>query len=207
MLFRQKIKLSQTCLNATTYIFFHKKGGLVMTASPGDELVWIVDEKNRPLGSATRREMREKRLIHRSTYILVADSAGRLLVQKRTTSKDVYPGLWEIAAGGVVNYGEEYLPSAIRELKEETGIRGVELQEHLDFFYEDSENRLWGRLFSCTYDGEIRPQPEEVAEARFVDKWEMAELLSSERFTPDSYFVIELIKKEKIKPFERLFLP
>jgi len=175
--------------------------------SPKDELIWIVDEKNRPLGGTTRAIMRAKRLIHRSTYIMVTDPKGRLLLQKRTLSKDVYPGLWEIAAGGVVAYGEGYLESALRELEEETGIKTPNLKKHLDFYYEDDVNRLWGRLFSCTHKGDIRPQEEEVEEAIFADKKTLARLMANEKFTPDSYFLMKIIKDEAITPFDRLFLP
>ncbi len=173
--------------------------------SPKDELVWIVDEKNRPLGGTTRAIMRARRLIHRSTYIMVTDPKGRLLLQKRTLSKDVYPGLWEMAAGGVVAYGEGYLESAMRELEEETGIKTPYLKRHLDFFYEDDVNRLWGRLFSCSHEGPVRPQEEEVQEAIFADKETLTRLIAQEEFTPDSYFLMELIKDRQITPFERLF--
>ncbi len=173
--------------------------------SQKDELVWIVNEKNRPLGGTTRAIMRAKRLIHRSTYIMVTDPKERLLLQKRTLTKDIYPGLWEIAAGGVVAYGEGYLESAMRELGEETGIKTPNFKRHLDFYYEDDVNRLWGRLFSCSYQGRVRPQEEEVQEAIFADKETLARLIAQKEFTPDSYFLMELIKERKITPFERLF--
>ncbi len=178
-----------------------------MTSSASQEMVWIVDEKNRPVGAVTRAQMRQKRLVHRSTYILVTDSKQRLLIQKRTLTKDVYPGLWEIAVGGVVAYGEDYRTSAFRELREETGISSVYLQEHLDFYYEDQDNRLWGRLFSCKWDGKIQPQPEEVQEVLFADRIQLLDMLEKEDFTPDSYFLIELIKEKGIKPLDCLFLP
>ncbi len=175
-----------------------------MNHNPQDELVWIVDKENRPIAWAKRGKMREKRLIHRSTYILIQDEKDRMLVQKRTDTKDVYPGLWEIAAGGVVAYGEDYMESALRELSEETGIKGVSLIEHLDFYFEDSHNRLWGRVFSCRYSSTIFPQKEEVQVSFFADKRQMSELLRNEKFTPDSYFLMDLIKKKGITPFDRL---
>ncbi len=175
-----------------------------MTCNSQDELVWIVDKENRPITSAKRSQMRQKRLIHRSTYILIHDETNRMLVQKRTDTKDVYPGLWEIAAGGVVAYGEEYMESALRELSEETGIKGIPLIEHFDFYFEDSDNRLWGRIFSCKYSGRIFPQKEEVQASFFADKRQMSELLRNEKFTPDSYFLMNLIKRRGIRPFDRL---
>eukprot|EP00958_Prasinococcus_capsulatus_P004382 scaffold406_cov391-Prasinococcus_capsulatus_cf.AAC.11 len=38
------------------------------------------------------------------------------------------------------------------------GISGVTLTHILDEFFEDHETRLWGRLFSCEYDGPITIQ-------------------------------------------------
>jgi isopentenyldiphosphate isomerase len=73
---------------------------------PADEIVTIVDAHNNVVGSAPRWEMRAKRLPHRSTYILVFNSQGELFVQKRTMTKDVFPGYYDPATGGVVLAGE-----------------------------------------------------------------------------------------------------
>ncbi|MBW2484328.1 MAG: NUDIX hydrolase, partial [Deltaproteobacteria bacterium] len=73
--------------------------------NPEDEIVLIVNMKNKVTGSAPRHEMRAKGLPHRAAYILVFNSTGELFVQKRTMSKDIYPGHYDIAAGGVVLAG------------------------------------------------------------------------------------------------------
>src|SRR5688572_7729079 len=118
---------------------------------PADEIVVIVDERNNVVGATSRREMRAKRLPHRSTYILVFNGGGELYVQKRTMTKDVFPGYYDVAAGGVVLAGEAYEQGAERELEEEMGIRGVPLSRLFDFYFEDATTRLWGCAFSCTY--------------------------------------------------------
>ena len=61
--------------------------------SAANEIVAIVDAQNNVVGAAPRWEMRANRLIHRSTYILVFNPEGALYVQKRTMTKDVFPGL------------------------------------------------------------------------------------------------------------------
>jgi hypothetical protein len=48
------------------------------------------------------------------------------------------------------------------------GITGVELQKQFDFFYSDDVCRLWGRLFSCRYDGDFKLDPDEVESGRFM---------------------------------------
>lgn len=146
-----------------------------MTPSVGDEelerarqeRVVIVDERNQAVGAAPRHEMRSKRLPHRATFILVFDQSGRLLVQKRTRTKDLYPGYYDLAAGGVVVEGESYDDSAEREAAEELGIRSVPLEPQFDFYFEDPGNRCFGRVFSCTCEGPFRLQAEEVVSVEF----------------------------------------
>ncbi|MBI1788023.1 MAG: NUDIX hydrolase YfcD [Acidobacteria bacterium] len=147
------------------------------------EIVTIVDERNRVVGSAPRPEMRARRLPHRATYILVFNSRGDLYVQQRTMTKDVYPGYLDPVAGGVVLAGESYEESARRELAEEMGIRDAPLEAHLDFYFEDDSGRVWGRVFSCVYDGELTLQAEEVESVRLMTAGEI--LSGAGRFTPD----------------------
>ena len=70
--------------------------------NPGDELVDVIDDVGRTIGVATRREMRRRRLPHRSTAVLVFDHAGRLFIHLRTATKDVFPSHWDVAVGGVL---------------------------------------------------------------------------------------------------------
>ncbi len=151
-----------------------------------DEIVTIVDRSNQVVGTRSRSEMRAQRLPHRASFVLVLNSAGEVFVQKRTASKDIYPGYYEPAAGGVVLAGESYEESARRELEEELGIRNVALVSHGDFFFEDSACCIWGRIFSCRYDGEMLLQREEVASGQFMTAREVSLRSEKELFTPDS---------------------
>ena len=161
-------------------------------SNPADEVVIIVDRANNIVGSATRRTMRAERLPHRCSYILVFNSRGELQVQKRTTIKDIYPGYWDPAAGGVMQVGETYEESAAREVAEELGVRGVELRPLFDMWFEDTLSCVWGRAFTCVYDGPLELQAEEV---QFVEAMTPAVVLrraaAGERFTPDGLLVVE----------------
>lgn len=154
------------------------------------ERVVIVDERNQVVGSAPRHEMRSRRLPHRATFILVFDSEGRLLVQKRTGTKDLYPGYYDLAAGGVVVEGESYDASAEREAAEELGIQSIPLKAHFDFYFEDEGNRCFGRVYSCVFDGPFRLQPEEVVSVEFRP---VNEILKGriEPVTPDTLEALE----------------
>jgi 8-oxo-dGTP pyrophosphatase MutT (NUDIX family) len=155
-----------------------------------DEIVTIVDEHNQVVGALPRREMRAKRLPHRSTYVLVFNSQSELYVQKRTLTKDVFPGYYDPAAGGVVLAGESYEAGALRELKEEMGIRQVPLTKLFEFYFADERNRVWGSAFSCVYDGEIVLQEEEVESGAFMAIDDILRLAETEPFTPDGLYVL-----------------
>jgi len=151
-----------------------------------NEIVAIVDRDNTLVGKASRLEMRSRGLPHRATYVLVFNSVGWLFVQKRTVTKDIYPGCFDAAVGGVVLDGESYEQSAIRELEEEVGIRAVQLEERFDFFFEDNNLKVWGRTFSCIYDGPLTLQVEEVENGSFMSIPSILHLIATEPFARDS---------------------
>ncbi len=172
--------------------------------TPGEEIVWIVDKDNKELGELPRRLMREQRLIHRASYILVFNAAGELFLQKRTATKDVYPGYWDVAAGGVVQAGETYEQSAERELQEELGVGSITLNVLFDQYYEDQENRVWGRIFTCVHEGPFILQTEEVEKGRFTHPHTALALSKSEPFTPDGILVLEkILERERDKDLAR----
>ncbi len=66
------------------------------------EWVDIVNEENEVIAQASREQMRAQCLRHRATYIVVHDGMGKILVQRRTETKDFLPGMLDATAGGVV---------------------------------------------------------------------------------------------------------
>ena len=106
----------------------------------------------------------------------------------------MYPGWWDAAAGGVLLAGEGYDASAAREAAEELGIEAVPLQAHFDFYHEDPHNRLWGRVYTCVYEGPFRWQPEEVAEGLFV---EVDDVLAGryDPLTPDTLEALRRLRR------------
>ncbi len=158
--------------------------------NPADEIVVIVDEHNYVIGSAPRRDVRAKRLPHRSTYVLVFNTKGELYVQKRSLTKDIFPGYYDPFAGGLVAAGESYEVCAYRELEEEMGIRDVPLTRHFDFYFEDERARVWGAVFSCVYDGVIVLQEEEVESGEFLPIDVILQRAQTERYTPDGMYAL-----------------
>ncbi|MFS2224738.1 NUDIX hydrolase YfcD [Pantoea sp. B65] len=156
----------------------------------GTEWVDIVNENNEVIAQSTRAQMRAQCLRHRATYIVVHDGMGKILVQRRTETKDFLPGMLDATAGGVVQSGEVLLESARREAEEELGIADVPFAEHGQFYFEDVNCRVWGGLFSCVSHGPFAMQEEEVAEIFWMTPEEITS--RCDEFTPDSLKALSL---------------
>jgi isopentenyldiphosphate isomerase len=153
---------------------------------PGSELVDVVDADDRVQRTVTRAEMRRDRLRHRCTFVVVRTSDGGVLVHRRSEEKDLWPGAWDLAVGGVVTAGEDWESAARRELAEEVGIEGVDLVELGRGRYRDDHVDEIARIWSTTWDGTVRHTDGEVAESLVVGIEELAERLARDPFVPDS---------------------
>lgn len=168
-----------------------------MTLTNADrEIVVIVDQDNTVIDKAPRHVMRGNNLIHRATYILVYNPAGELFIQKRTDTKDIYPGCWDVAAGGVVLAGESYEAAAARELAEELGIQATHLTHHFNHYFETNDIRVWGAVFTCCHPGPFQLQAEEIAEGRFLSYQEIQQLSAREPFTPDGLEILDRLQTD-----------
>ena len=89
------------------------------------ELLDVVNENGEPTGETIERTLAHSLGIrHRSSHVwLVRKKEGRveILLQKRSGNKDSFPGCYDISSAGHIPAGEDYLSSALRELKEELG--------------------------------------------------------------------------------------
>ncbi|MEJ5863040.1 NUDIX hydrolase [Pseudomonas farsensis] len=162
-------------------------------ASDAELVVWV-DEYDQPLGALPRADLRERGLIGRCTFILLFNSQGLLCVHRRTLSKALYPGFWDVAAGGMVGADESYAESAGRELEEELGVSGVPLRFHERFYFDQPDNRMWCAVFSAVWDGALRLQPEEVIEARFVTVAQAERDSATLPYCPDSLAALQRYK-------------
>ncbi len=161
-----------------------------------NEIVIIVDENNKEIRTEPRSKMRNLGLIHRATYILVFNSQQEIFVQKRTKAKDVYSGYYDVVSGGVVTAGESYDESAKRELDEELGIRDVPLSGLFQFFFKDGKMKVWGKAYTCFYDGTIILQKEEIESGSFMKIDEVILQSKNGQFCPDGIYVLERYLKD-----------
>lgn len=96
------------------------------TMRPADdpnELFDLVDLQDRVIGQVRREDAhRNPSLLHRSVQVLVFGSDGRVLLQRRSQAKDLFPGFYCASASGHVMSGDDYATTATREIGEELGV-------------------------------------------------------------------------------------
>ena len=115
-----------------------------------DEVLDVVDERDRVVGQARRAEVYARRLRHRCAFVLARDADGRVFVHRRTARKLVFPSLYDMFVGGVLATGESYDEAARREAEEELGVTGLPAPTPLfRFLYE-----VWWRV-----DADCRGRP------------------------------------------------
>lgn len=74
---------------------------MVKTTDPLYEIFPIVNEKDLVVGKISRKEAHnDPNIIHRAAGVFVFNSKGKLLIQKRSETKDTFPGCWDISVGG-----------------------------------------------------------------------------------------------------------
>jgi isopentenyldiphosphate isomerase len=156
-----------------------------------DEIVDVVDAENRVIRRATRGEVRAKNLPHRGVGILCRDPAGRIYVHRRTRTKDVFPGLYDMFVGGVVGSGESYDDAARREVAEELGIVGTELRFLFHHHYVGPQNHAFIAVYEVTWDGPMRHQESEVEWGAFLDIEEVVRSLARWEYVPDGVEIFE----------------
>jgi 16S rRNA (adenine1518-N6/adenine1519-N6)-dimethyltransferase len=143
----------------------------------------VVDEQDRVIGLAARAEMHANRWMHRAVHIFVFNSRGEIYVQRRSASKDRFPGVLDSSAAGHVDPGEGYKETAARELHEELGIHA-----HLDELLHVSACQITDYehvvLYRAVTDQELKPNAEEIQWGGFMPPEYLTQLMEQ---NPDDF--------------------
>jgi len=158
-----------------------------MTHRPAnaDELFDVVNLNDEVTGQAPRHEVHARNLLHRAVHVMVHDEKARIFLQKRSLSKDMYPGCWDSSCSGHLDAGEDYPIAARRELGEELGWHDVtlplrpvlKLHACPETGYEFIQIYVMGPV-----SGPFELHPEEITEGRWVVPGDLDEML---RETPE----------------------
>ena len=168
-----------------------------------EDIFDVVDASDNVVASMPRSAVHAQGLMHRASHIIVfngvggdcgnagADALGRkILLQKRSPEKDLYPNLYTTSCSGHVDSGEDYDTAAVREMREETGV-SISAADLLRIG-KISPCAETGNEFTFVYvlnlpeTARFVPQPEEVAALEWVCERDFRDMIarSPELFTP-----------------------
>jgi len=171
------------------------------TTDPRNELFDLVDDQDRVIGTVKRREAnRNPKLIHRAVAILVYNPKGQLFLQKRSRTKDTYPGHWTVSASGHVPSGKTYRQAAAKELSEELGIKKVPplklLGKKLIRYPNETE---FETFFKAVYAGQVSLNKEEIEEGRWftLNRRFFQATLNTLKISPELDYIIKNIRLGK----------
>ena len=153
------------------------------------QLVEHVAHDGTVLEIVTRAEMRARTLRHRSVYVAVVDSRDRLLAHKRADWKDVFPGAWDLAFGGICDVGESWRQCGERELREEAGVE-TELTDRGPVSFDAPGVALIGRLFVCRHDGPFAFNDGEVTDTEWVTIDQLEAFVNDREVPEDSSEIV-----------------
>jgi isopentenyl-diphosphate Delta-isomerase len=155
------------------------------------DLLILVDERDEPLGKDTRSAChRGEGVLHRAFSIYLFDRQGRLLLQKRSAGKQLWPQHWSNSCCSHPRWGEEIDAAAQRRLVEELGIRAplrplFKFQYQARFGDSGSEHELC-TVYVGAADGVGAVDPGEVEAWRYVDADELDRSIAADpgAYTP-----------------------
>ena len=136
-----------------------------------DELFDVVDLDDKVINQAPRREVHARKWLHRAIHVLVHDAAGHLFLQRRSLSKDTFPGCWDSSCSGHVDAGEDYVVAARRELGEELGWHdaSLPLRPLVKLFASPETGYEFIQIFVMgPISGPFELHPEEITEGRWI---------------------------------------
>ncbi len=137
------------------------------------ENVILVTPDDQPLGAEEKLKAHLEGKLHRAFSVFIFNSQGEMLLQRRALHKYHSPGLWSNACCSHPRPGEDSEAAAHRRMKEEMGFdchieRAFQFTYKAEFDNGLTENEL-DHVFIGEYNGVVQPDPEEVAEYRWID--------------------------------------
>jgi isopentenyl-diphosphate Delta-isomerase len=144
---------------------------------PKDEILVLVDDKDNQIGTDTRENCHRGKGKRHRAYTVFLFHDGKLLLQRRSGKKVLWPGTWDVSFTSHVYPGETYAEAAARKGRQELNVEVGELEDVHSFVYfapqgDHAENEFC-RLLVGEFDGNFRPNPEEIMEVKWASPDEL----------------------------------
>lgn len=143
-----------------------------IVSSESEELI-LVDDADNQVGTLSKADCHDGAgRLHRAFSLFLFDDEGRLLLQRRSVSKRLWPGFWSNSICSHPRSGESMDVATARRLRDELNT-AADLEFVYKFAYQatfgeaGSENELCHVFLGRIPQG-VRPNQNEIAAIRFV---------------------------------------
>ena len=155
------------------------------------EILAVVDQNDKVVGSAALEEVYARKLPHRIVLILVFNEKGEMALQLRSKHKSFCPHHWVTAVGGHVRAGETAEQAALREFQEELGTTTIIKQAFKDR-YDGWSAPKFLTIFTAIYTGGFDINPLEVEAVEWFSLAKIREMLANNgKLHPELRFILE----------------
>jgi len=176
--------------------FFKRPGNLAISS---EEWVDLVDQQGKKIGKAPRSQVHgNPDLLHAVVHLHIFNKQGKLYLQKRAKTKDLYPNYWDTAVGGHIASGEHLEQALIRETKEELGVDVIKTDLLFRYVMKNNYESELIYSFKMVFDGPFNLNPEEISDGRFWTVFEIQKLLGQDMFTPNFEQEFGMLQKYKV---------
>lgn len=103
-----------------------------------DEILEIVDNNNNIIGTKKRSVVYRENFIHRASHIFIHNHKKEIYIQKRSFKKGTWPDKWDLSAAETLKPKESYEQGALRGLREELGIKNIEITMNMSIMNDKS---------------------------------------------------------------------
>ena len=152
---------------------------------PEGEMLPVVDESGVVIAQASRCYCHKAGLLHPVVHLHIIDREGRLFLQKRSPSRETWPGRWDSAVGGHVAYGESLLETLFREASEEIGLTSFNPVSLGSFIFKGTTECEQVHLFATVGHFDLHPHNDEVTLGRWWEMRGIEDNLGKSVFTPN----------------------
>lgn len=148
------------------------------------EWVPLVNEKGEVIGKATREQCHSNpTLIHPIARLHIFNSKGQIYLQKRLSTAETAPNLWDAAVAGHIKFGETVDLALQREALEEMNLVNFKPKPIKSYIFKTEIETELLILHYCVFDQDINPNYKEVQATQFFTIKQIEELKVTKQAT------------------------
>ncbi len=173
------------------------------------EILDVVDEQGNIVGQDTHKNIHKMGLLHKEIHVWFYTPKGEIVFQHRAKDKDTFPNLLDATVGGHVEIGDDFGKTALKEMKEETGVIATKnnlrliktVRSNRHDLLTNKKNNTIRYVFAYKFTGKFSDLKIEQGEATGFELWSI-EKLENVNSEDAKRFISTLLDKEHVEMYK-----